>query len=68
MLLTLAMNRVWWGMFSGWSLLHVASWNAPVVEGFCGWFCGTFFFYWWHRLRHTKGFWQLFHQVHHSPA
>ena len=25
-------------------------------------------FYWWHRLRHQKGFWRVFHQVHHSPS
>jgi sterol desaturase/sphingolipid hydroxylase (fatty acid hydroxylase superfamily) len=28
---------------------------------------GTFFFYWWHRIRHLNGFWQVLHQVHHSP-
>ena len=40
----------------------------PVLEGFIGWFVGTFFFYWWHRLRHQPVFWEIFHQVHHSPA
>ena len=40
----------------------------PVLEGFIGWFVGTFFFYWWHRLRHQSGFWVVFHQVHHSPT
>ncbi len=40
----------------------------PLLEGFIGWFVGTFFFYWWHRVRHMNGWWQLFHQVHHSPA
>ena len=40
----------------------------PLVEGFIGWFVGTFFFYWWHRIRHMQGFWEMFHQVHHSPA
>jgi sterol desaturase/sphingolipid hydroxylase (fatty acid hydroxylase superfamily) len=29
---------------------------------------GTFFFYWWHRIRHAKGFWLVFHQIHHSPS
>jgi sterol desaturase/sphingolipid hydroxylase (fatty acid hydroxylase superfamily) len=29
---------------------------------------GTFFFYWWHRIRHLDGFWHVFHQVHHSPS
>ena len=40
----------------------------PVADGFIGWFVGTFFFYWWHRVRHLDGFWHLFHQVHHSPS
>src|SRR5207247_8035641 len=42
--------------------------NAPLVEGFVGWLVGTFVFYWWHRIRHANGFWQVFHQVHHSPT
>jgi sterol desaturase/sphingolipid hydroxylase (fatty acid hydroxylase superfamily) len=29
---------------------------------------GTFVFYWWHRLRHAKGWWLAFHQIHHSPS
>ena len=33
-----------------------------------GWFIGTFFFYWWHVLRHRDGFWLMFHQLHHSPS
>lgn len=68
MLLTLAMNHVWRRVFMGDSLLQVAAWNAPVLEGLCAWFVGTFFFYWWHRLRHAAGFRRIFHQVHHSPA
>ena len=40
----------------------------PLAEGFIGWFIGTFFFYWWHVLRHKNGFWLIFHQVHHSPS
>jgi sterol desaturase/sphingolipid hydroxylase (fatty acid hydroxylase superfamily) len=35
---------------------------------FAGWFVGTFVFYWWHRLRHAKGWWLAFHQIHHSPS
>jgi sterol desaturase/sphingolipid hydroxylase (fatty acid hydroxylase superfamily) len=40
----------------------------PLAEGFVGWFIGTFFFYWWHRLWHAKGFWLVFHQLHHSSS
>jgi len=38
---------------------------TPIRRGSGG---GTFVFYWWHRLRHANGFWQVFHQVHHSPT
>jgi sterol desaturase/sphingolipid hydroxylase (fatty acid hydroxylase superfamily) len=37
------------------------------VEGAAAWLVGTFVFYRWHRLRHWRGFWRVFHQVHHSP-
>jgi sterol desaturase/sphingolipid hydroxylase (fatty acid hydroxylase superfamily) len=66
--ITLATNKLWVGAFSGASVVHLASLRMPVLEGFIGWFVGTFFFYWWHRIRHMHGFWQVFHQVHHSPA
>jgi len=68
LLLTLALNRVWRSVFNGASLLHLAAWDSPALEGFSGWLVGTFFFYWWHRVRHARGFWRVFHQVHHSPA
>jgi sterol desaturase/sphingolipid hydroxylase (fatty acid hydroxylase superfamily) len=66
--ITLATNKLWIGVFSGASFVHLASFRMPILEGFIGWFVGTFFFYWWHRIRHMSGFWQVFHQVHHSPA
>lgn len=65
--ITLATNRAWIKIFGGISLFHVGHINVPPLEGLIGWFVGTFFFYWWHRLRHTRGFWQIFHQLHHSP-
>jgi sterol desaturase/sphingolipid hydroxylase (fatty acid hydroxylase superfamily) len=40
----------------------------PALQGFIAWFVGTFVFYWWHRFRHRHGFWEVFHQVHHSPS
>jgi sterol desaturase/sphingolipid hydroxylase (fatty acid hydroxylase superfamily) len=49
-------------------LLHLALVNHPLLERLCAWLAGTFFFYWWHRLRHFGAFWRLFHQVHHSPS
>ena len=66
--ITLATNKLWIAAFSGASVFHLASLKMPLLEGFIGWFVGTFFFYWWHRIRHMSGFWLVFHQVHHSPA
>src|SRR5437879_2355045 len=65
--ITLATNRLWIKFFGGYSLFRLSNLHFPLVEGFCGWFVGTFFFYWWHRVRHLNGFWQVLHQVHHSP-
>ncbi|MDH3637408.1 MAG: sterol desaturase family protein [Gammaproteobacteria bacterium] len=49
-------------------MFRISNWNIPILEGFVGWFVGTFAFYWWHRLRHYRGFWPTFHQIHHSPS
>jgi len=68
MLITLALNRVWNGWLAGASLLAAHRLGMPALEGLLAWLVGTFFFYWWHRLRHAKGFWRIFHQLHHSPA
>ncbi len=65
--ITLVTNKIWIQLFGKISLFHLAAIKMPFIEGFIGWFVGTFFFYWWHRLRHEKGFWLIFHQVHHSP-
>lgn len=66
--ITLAFNGVWNRWFAGASLLNLSMIPWPALQGFLAWTIGTFFFYWWHRLRHANGFWQVFHQVHHSPA
>ena len=68
LLITLATARLWIELFGELSLLHLAQWNLPLAEGFVGWFVGTFFFYWWHVIRHRKGWWLAFHQIHHSPS
>ncbi len=66
--ITVATNNLWIKLAGGISLLNLSALKMPVLEGFIGWFVGSFFFYWWHRLRHASGFWQVFHQIHHSPA
>jgi len=59
---------LWNRYFREHSLLTFGCWSSPLLEGFFYWFVGTFVFYWWHRLRHAKGFWLIFHQIHHSPS
>ena len=66
--ITLATARLWVQWFGEFSLFDLSAINIPIVEGFVAWFVGTFFFYWWHRIRHGKGFWLIFHQIHHSPS
>jgi sterol desaturase/sphingolipid hydroxylase (fatty acid hydroxylase superfamily) len=58
----------WNRYFRDHASLRWGNWSTPVDEGFIYWIAGTFAFYWWHRLRHAKGFWLTFHQVHHSPS
>ena len=65
--ITLATARLWIRVFHV-SVFKLSAWHMPLAEGFIGWFIGTFFFYWWHVLRHKNGFWLIFHQVHHSPS
>src|SRR5690242_13537255 len=52
LVITLLTNKLWVNAFSSFSILRIAKLNIPILEGFIGWFVGTFFFYWWHRLRH----------------
>lgn len=59
---------IWNRFFREQALFDLGAWSSPMLEGFIYWFVGTFIFYWWHRLRHAKGFWLLFHQIHHSPS
>ena len=66
--ITLASSRFWTHLFGNASLFDLSALESPALEGFVGWLVGTFFFYWWHRIRHMKRWWVLFHQVHHSPA
>lgn len=66
--ITLGLGRIWYDIYGTGSIFHLAGWNNPFLEGFVAWFIGTFVFYWWHRLRHVDGIWQVFHQLHHSPS
>ena len=59
----------WDRWLQSWSVFHISESMPPSLQGFIGWFVGTFIFYWWHRARHESKFlWRVCHQVHHSPA
>ena len=59
----------WNRWLGGVSLFHIAGRMSPIGQGLLAWFVGTFFFYWWHRIRHDSNLlWRVFHQVHHSPS
>ena len=66
--ITLATGKLWLFLLSGQTLLNLSEIGPPLLQGFIGWFIGTFVFYWWHRLRHENGFWLAFHQIHHSAS
>lgn len=65
---TLVTGKLWLSLFLGHSLFGLSSLHVPFAEGAVGWLVATFFFYWWHRVRHRNGFWVLLHQIHHSPT
>ncbi len=68
LIITLITARLWIEIFDEISLFKIRNWQSEILQGFFGWLIGTFFFYWWHRVRHMKGFWLIFHQLHHSPS
>ncbi len=58
--ITLITARLWIRIFDDLSLFHLSRWNSPLLEGFAGWLWVRSCFYWWHRLRHAKGWWLAF--------
>jgi len=68
LIITLFAGNIWLNISGGWSLFQLSEFSSPVIQGVIAWFVGTFIFYWWHRLRHKKSFWLIFHQVHHSAS
>ena len=66
--IALLFGTLWRHFVSDHSLFNLSQIESPLGQGLVGWFVGTFVFYWWHRLRHRKGFWAVFHQVHHSAS
>ena len=52
MAITWVSIRFWNQALTGFSLAGLHRLHAPALEGSLAWFVGTFFFYFWHRLRH----------------
>jgi sterol desaturase/sphingolipid hydroxylase (fatty acid hydroxylase superfamily) len=62
-------GHTWNRWLQGSSLLRIDAVLPAALQGFAGWFVGTFVFYWWHRARHASDFlWRVCHQIHHSPS
>ncbi len=67
--MVLLAGLAWNRWLQSWNAFHISKGMPPFLQGFIGWFVGTFVFYWWHRARHdSDSLWRIFHQIHHSPA
>ena len=61
-------TELWDVWFSQVSVFSLREWGL-VWQMLLGYIVLTFFYYWWHRVRHTSSIlWRYFHQFHHSPA
>jgi sterol desaturase/sphingolipid hydroxylase (fatty acid hydroxylase superfamily) len=67
--IVLVAGVTWTQWLQGPSLFVIREAMPPLAQGFLSWFIGTFFFYWWHRARHSADIlWRVFHQIHHSAS
>ena len=64
------LGGITWSIWlQGPSLFRISGMLPDIAQGLVCWFVGTFFFYWWHRARHSVAFfWRVFHQIHHSAT
>src|SRR3989442_360076 len=61
-------GQTWDRWFRGFSLFHVSEHMNAVWAGIIAYVVSCVLFYWWHRYRHeSQFFWQVCHQLHHSP-
>jgi sterol desaturase/sphingolipid hydroxylase (fatty acid hydroxylase superfamily) len=61
-------GRAWDVWFAKASLFRLREHLGNLPCGLIAYFVSTFFYYWWHRVRHESLlFWRLCHQLHHSP-
>ncbi len=66
--LTIMGGLTWNRWLRGCSLFAAAHWPDWLAVGIT-YFISTFFFYWWHRVRHESAFWwRVAHQIHHSAG
>lgn len=51
------LGGITWSIWlKGPSLFHMDGILPDIAQGFVCWFVGSFFFYWWHRARHSVNF------------
>jgi len=62
-------GHTWEHWFDQVSIINIQlDWPDPLLA-MIAYLLVTFIFYWWHRKRHDWMWaWNLFHQIHHSPA
>jgi sterol desaturase/sphingolipid hydroxylase (fatty acid hydroxylase superfamily) len=61
-------GRTWDRWLQRASVFHLSYWAHDFAAGMIAYFVSTFVYYWWHRFRHESHFfWQVCHQLHHSP-
>jgi sterol desaturase/sphingolipid hydroxylase (fatty acid hydroxylase superfamily) len=66
--IVLLAGQTWERWFRGSSLLHLSKHVNSFWAGFVAYLVSCVIFYWWHRYRHeSQFFWQVCHQLHHSP-
>lgn len=68
LLVLIAGAFTWSVWFQNYSVLSLQTRLPDYLAGLMAYVVFTFFFYWWHRLKHWSPLlWRLFHQLHHSP-
>lgn len=64
-LMTLTLGTLIDSFIQQYALFHF--YGRPIVGIIAAYLMITFIYYGWHRLRHTGKWWDIFHQIHHSP-
>lgn len=58
----------WDRWFDNFSIFKLKDHFSYINQAIIAYIISTFVYYWWHRIRHeSRFFWNLCHQLHHSP-